>query len=132
MSDDVVVVDTSPTTLIVEPIENNTTVSPFVTNVEVNQTTNAVVAETVVQNITITAPGPQGIPGPKGDSNVFYTHVQGLPASAWEITHDLNGYPTAVVFDSAGTQCEGTISYQSANQMTITFTSSFSGTAYVI
>jgi len=37
-----------------------------------------------------------------------------------------------VVLDSAGTQCEGTFSYPSTNQMIITFTAAFTGTAYVV
>ena len=132
MSDEIVVVDSSPTTIVVELIENTTTVSPNITNLEVNSTVTNVTAETVVQNITITAPGPQGPVGPKGDSDVFFTFTQALPATAWVVPHNLDGYPTAVVFDSAGSQCEGTFSYQSPNQMTITFTSAFSGTAYII
>lgn len=132
MSDDVIVVDTSPTSLVVEPINNNTVVSPVINTVEVTEITNTVITAPVVQNITITAPGPQGPQGPQGDNNVFYTHTQGIPAASWVITHNLDGYPTAVVFDSAGTQCEGTYSYQSPNQMTITFTAPFSGTAYII
>jgi len=31
-----------------------------------------------------------------------------------------------------GTQCEGTFSYPTVNQMVITFTAAFSGVAYVI
>jgi hypothetical protein len=50
----------------------------------------------------------------------------------WTINHNLGGNPTAVVLDSAGTQCEGTFSYPSVNQMVITFTAAFSGVAYVI
>lgn len=99
----------SDETIIVEPIIQNITV--------VDSTAN----------ITVASPGPQGNP-----ASVFYTHVQGSPAAVWTITHNLGGEPTAVVLDSAGTQCEGTFSYPSKNQMVITFTSAFSGTAYVI
>lgn len=132
MTNDVIIVDTSPTTLVVEPVENNTTISPVVNNLEVVEITNTVITAPVVQNITITAPGPQGPQGPQGDNNIFYTHTQGIPSLAWVINHNLDGYPTAVVFDSANTQCEGTYSYQSPNQMTITFTAPFSGIAYII
>ena len=89
-----------------------------------------VVIKPVVPTVTVTAPGPQG---PGGSSaQVFYVHTQAVASATWTINHNLNGEPTAVVLDSAGTQCEGTFSYPSKNQMVITFTSAFSGTAYVI
>jgi hypothetical protein len=82
--------------------------------------------------ITIAAPGPQGPAGAFAPSDIFYVHTQGTPGSVWTINHNLGGQPTAVVLDSAGTQCEGTFSYPSSNQMVITFTAAFSGTAYVV
>jgi hypothetical protein len=77
--------------------------------------------------VTVAAPGPQGPP-----ANIFYVHTQAISSAVWTINHNLNGEPTAVVLDSAGTQCEGTFSYPSKNQMVITFTGAFTGTAYVI
>jgi hypothetical protein len=82
--------------------------------------------------ITVSSPGPQGTPGTFNSSDIFYVHTQGSPSAVWTINHNLNGNPTAVVLDSAGTQCEGTFSYPTMNQMVITFTAAFSGTAYVI
>jgi hypothetical protein len=82
--------------------------------------------------ITVSAPGPQGPAGTFNSSSIFYSHVQAVASAVWTINHNLNGEPTAVVLDSAGTQCEGTFSYPSKNQMVITFTSAFTGTAYVI
>lgn len=97
--------------IIVEPIVQNITVAP------------------VIPNVVITAPGPQGAPGSTG---VFYVHTQAVAANVWTINHNLNAEPTAVVLDSAGTQCEGTFSYPSKNTMVITFTAAFTGTAYII
>lgn len=82
--------------------------------------------------VTVSAPGPQGQPGSFNSSDIFYVHTQASAASVWTINHNLNGQPTAVVLDSAGTQCEGTFSYPSANQMIITFSAAFTGTAYVV
>lgn len=79
--------------------------------------------------VEITAPGPQGV---SAAGQIFYVHTQAQPAAVWTINHNLGGQPTAVVLDSAGTQCEGTFSYPSANQMVITFSSAFTGTAYII
>jgi hypothetical protein len=89
--------------------------------------TNVNVVAQPVPNLIVNAPGPQGPP-----VQIFYVHTQGSPSAVWTINHNLNGQPTAVVLDSAGTQCEGTFSYPSVNQMVITFTAAFSGTAYII
>jgi hypothetical protein len=89
-----------------------------------------IVIKPVVPVITVSAPGPQGPSGAAG--SVFYVHTQAVASAVWTINHNLNGNPTAVVLDSAGTQCEGTFSYPSGNQMVITFSSAFTGTAYVI
>lgn len=89
-----------------------------------------VVVQPVIPVVTVTAPGPQGASG--DPASVFYTHTQAQASAVWTINHGLGGEPTAVVLDSAGTQCEGTFSYPSKNQMVITFTSAFTGTAYVI
>ena len=100
-----------------------------------------IVVEPVIQNITIiestaqisvTAPGPQGPAGQFTSADIFYVHTQSVSSSTWTINHNLNGQPTAVVLDSAGTQCEGTFSYPSTNQMIITFTAAFTGVAYVV
>lgn len=92
--------------------------------------TNQVEVTEVVNSVVVQSPGPQG---PAGTSaQVFYTHTQSVASNTWTINHNLNGKPTAVVFDSANTQCEGTFSYPNNNQMVITFTSAFAGVAYII
>ena len=95
--------------------------------VVVDEPQNIVVVQPIVPTIQITAPGPQG-----GAAQVFYTHTQNTPSAAWVINHNLNGHPTAVVLDSAGTMCEGAFEYPSTNQMIIRFNSAFSGIAYII
>jgi len=100
-----------------------------------------IVVEPVIQNITvvdstasinITAPGPQGPSGVFTPAEICYVHTQAVSSSISTIDHNAGGQPTAVALDSAGTQCEGTFSYPSTNQMIITFTAAFSGTAYVV
>lgn len=100
-----------------------------------------IVVEPIIQNITvvdstasinITSPGPQGQPGTFTPSDIFYVHTQAQASAIWTINHNLNGQPAVTVLDSAGTQCEGTISYPSNNQMVITFSAAFTGTAYVV
>ncbi len=87
----------------------------------------AIIVVPNIPQVTIATPGPQG-----PAQSVFYVHTQAVASAVWTINHNLSAEPTAVVLDSAGTQCEGTFSYPSKNQMVITFTSAFAGTAYVI
>lgn len=82
--------------------------------------------------VRVTAPGPQGPQGQFQVGDVAYTHIQAVSSATWTINHNLGFNPTAVVLDSAGTQCEGAFSYPTVNQMVITFTAPFTGTAYVI
>lgn len=91
-----------------------------------------IIVTPIINQITVASPGPQGQPGVFTSSDIFYVHTQASPSAVWTINHNLNGNPTAVVLDSAQTQCEGTFSYPTLNQMVITFTGAFSGTAYVI
>jgi hypothetical protein len=91
-----------------------------------------IIVQPIIPQISVTSPGPQGPPGTFNPSDIFYVHVQAISSNTWTINHNLGGQPTAVVLDSAGTQCEGTFSYPSSNQMVITFTAAFSGTAYVV
>ena len=91
-----------------------------------------VIIKPIMPTVVVTAPGPQGPAGVFQPSDIFYVHTQSVASAVWTINHNLGGQPTAVVLDSAGTQCEGTFSYPSTNQMIITFTAAFTGTAYVV
>ena len=93
------------------------------------------------------ASGAQGIAGaganttddvPEGVENLYFTvervsyvHTQDVASSSWIIQHNLGFYPNIVVKDSAGSVVEGEIDYDSANQVTLTFQATFSGTAYL-
>lgn len=121
-TDNNAVVEVSATPITVEVIEED---------IEI------VVTEEIIQ-VEVGAFGPQGPQGPQGPpgattaANLFYVHNQSTASATWTINHNLGGNPTAVVHDSAGTQCEGNFSYPSINQMIITFSAAFSGVAYVI
>lgn len=66
-----------------------------------------------------------------GAQDKEYRHDQTSASSTWVISHKLNKFPTVVVFDSAGSQAVGAITHDSKNQLTITFSASFSGIAYL-
>ena len=91
-----------------------------------------IVVQPVIPIVEITAPGPQGPAGAFTPSDIAYTHTQASASATWTINHNLGFNPTAVVLDSAGTNCEGSFSYPTVNQMVITFNSAFTGTAYII
>ena len=64
-------------------------------------------------------------------SRVAYTHTQGVASNTWTITHNLGFYPNLTVQDSAGTIYEGEITYTDSVSLTVTFSSAFSGKAYL-
>jgi hypothetical protein len=118
--------------IIVQPQTTTVVVSEVETAVSITSTENIVVSQPVETNVIVapvqtyvTIQGTQ-------QTAVFYTHDQSVPSNNWIISHNLNGYPTAVVLDSAGTMCEGQFAYPSANQMVISFSNAFSGIAYII
>jgi len=62
---------------------------------------------------------------------VAYTHTQGSASSSWVISHGLAFFPNVTVQDSAGNIVEGEIAYTNANSLTVSFSSAFSGKAYL-
>ena len=60
-----------------------------------------------------------------------HVHTQGTASSTWTINHDLGGYPSVMVVDSAKTVVFGEISYTSTSQVVVNFSSAFSGYAYL-
>jgi hypothetical protein len=79
-------------------------------------------------------PGPTGPTGPSGSGGGgggSLAYNQAVPTDTWVIVHSLGFNPNVTVVDSAGTTVEGSISYDSSTQITITFSAAFSGTAYL-
>lgn len=60
-----------------------------------------------------------------------YHHTQNTPSNNWIINHNLGFFPNVTVADSAGSLCEGEITYTNNDSLTIHFSSSFSGSAYL-
>lgn len=60
-----------------------------------------------------------------------YTHNQGTSASTWTITHNLGYYPSVTVVDNGDNVVIGDVSYISANQVSVSFSASFGGKAYL-
>lgn len=60
-----------------------------------------------------------------------HVHAQATPAESWIITHNLGGKPSVTVVDSADTYVVGEVTYNSTSQVTVAFTTPFSGYAYL-
>ena len=83
-----------------------------------------------------TGTGVQGIQGVQGVSGagtqvLAYMHTQGSVSATWVIAHNLGFYPNVTVQDSGGTIYEGEIAYTNTNSLTVSFSSAFSGKAYL-
>lgn len=60
-----------------------------------------------------------------------YVFDQIAPLDTWYINHGLNRHPSVTVVDSSGTQVVGDIFYQTSNQIIVSFSSEFSGKAFL-
>lgn len=61
----------------------------------------------------------------------IYTHNQGSSSSTWIITHNLGYFPSVTVVDNGNNVVIGDVSYVSVNQVSISFSASFGGKAYL-
>lgn len=66
-----------------------------------------------------------------GASFATYTHDQMVASKSWEITHDLNCYPSVSIVDTGGNIVIGEVQYISEKKLIISFSNSFSGKAYI-
>ena len=63
------------------------------------------------------------------DANFVFT--QGIPSATWNITHNLNKFPSVTVVDSSKQIVIGDVTYTNVNSLVITFSAPFSGEAYL-
>ena len=66
-----------------------------------------------------------------GIADKEFIFTQSSAGSNWSINHNLNKFPSVTVVDSANNIVIGDITYNDKNTLTINFTSSFSGKAYL-
>ena len=60
-----------------------------------------------------------------------FEFTQGVPATTWNITHNLNKFPSITVIDTGNTVVTGEYNYTSNNTVTLTFSAAFAGKAYL-
>lgn len=102
-------------------------------------TTNAVPNQVVVEDVRIDVNVDQDVPNlitlNSGSSQTVLTrrhvHSQPVVSDVWVIDHTLNGKPSVTIVDSADTVVVGEVTYNSNSRVTVTFTSPFSGYAYL-
>jgi hypothetical protein len=63
--------------------------------------------------------------------NSRFVFDQAAPASTWVINHNLGGFPSISVVDSANTVVFGMVTYVNNTQVVLTFSAPFSGKAYL-
>lgn len=67
--------------------------------------------------------------GGGGDKEFAFT--QSVASATWEIQHDMDKYPAVTVVDTGSNVVIGEVVYNDQNKITITFSSAFSGKAYL-
>ena len=65
-----------------------------------------------------------------GNSTTFQ-YEQSVASDTWDVVHKLGKYPSVSVVDSGGNLVDGEVKYVTNNRISITFTSPFSGKAYL-
>ena len=60
-----------------------------------------------------------------------YTHNQLTASSTWTITHNLGFFPSVSIVDSGGNYVIGDVNYVSQNVVSVSFSASFGGKAYL-
>jgi hypothetical protein len=60
-----------------------------------------------------------------------YEHDQQAATATWTVTHNMGKFPNVTIVDSNGDEIVANVSYVSNNQLTISFSSPFSGKAYL-
>ena len=78
--------------------------------------------------LTSTAVGTVWDDAPQAPTFVF---TQNLPATTWNITHNLGKFPSITVIDTGNTVVVGEYNYTSNTNVILTFSAGFAGKAYL-
>ena len=65
----------------------------------------------------------------EGDKH--YTHNQGSASATWNVSHNLNKFPSATVVLSTGQKGYGDVTYIDSNSLTVSFAGAETGKAYI-
>jgi hypothetical protein len=67
----------------------------------------------------------------KSQTRDYYVHDQQQSSASWVVNHNLNKFASVNVVDTANSEIIADVTYNSANQLTITFSTPISGKAYI-
>ena len=81
--------------------------------------------------ITLTQPASNEITIASLNDDANFVFTQGIPSATWNITHNLNKFPSVTVVDSSKQIVIGDVTYTNTNSLVITFSAPFSGEAYL-
>lgn len=65
------------------------------------------------------------------DTDKHYAHTQGVASATWNVSHNLDKYPSVTVVLSTGQKGYGDVTYVDENNLTISFAGAESGKAYM-
>ena len=74
-------------------------------------------------------PGPAGPQGPSGGTAIQQRFV--VPATTWNVQHNLNTYPVVTVLDPNGAEVSADVTYTDMNSVVVTFAVPFAGTVWL-
>lgn len=123
--------------VVIEPVETVVEIESEITIVEIEplyyEVDISAVGERGPANTT---PGPTGPTGPQGPPGVAGAgaaslFIQNTPVTQWTITHTLGFNPAVSIVNSGGVRVYGDIQYVDVTTILATFTSPFSGIAYL-
>ena len=83
------------------------------------------------QGITLTQPASNEITIASLNDDANFVFTLGIPSATWNITHNLDKFPSVSVADTANQLMYGDTEYINENSLTITFSAPFSGKAYL-
>lgn len=144
-SDVELIVDSSPDTIVLMPLDElNVTVENTEVELKIDNTLPDIdlILETYPDVIVLPASGltgPQGPEGPTGPTGpegqpgtqTTYVYTQLAAAYLWEITHNLDRYPSVTVIDSGDSEIIPDVVYLSNNAVRLYFAYATSGKAYL-
>ena len=102
------------------------------TKVVVVQQDNIIQFQKVVNEVVVTAPGPQGAPGHDGANGNAFEWTQSSPSASWVINHNLNKYPCVTVADDTMHVVFPDVQYSDLNNVAVVFPAPATGSAHLV
>lgn len=85
----------------------------------------------VGSNLSITSDGTLNAIGGSGDEDKTYVFTQSFATTEWNITHNLNKYPSVSIVDSDMNQIIADVQYIDLNTVKVKFSHSFTGQVFL-